>query len=369
MYGLSPDYGGIEAISLSILKSLNKDKFHVDFLFSAGVSYKYEKQITDAQGGIFYITPWGRNPIRFRWELEDFYATRSGYDYVWIHTSAASNIMILTTTRCCTRARIIVHSHGVFFECRNFLKRYVLHFLHNLNQTKLTQLTDHAFSCSAMAADWLFGVEYTKTHAVKIVKNAVAVNAFRFDSKIREHYRKLLNIDKAIVLMHVGRFCLEKNQRFLIEVFCELLKKNSNYRLVFVGDGDTRKEMMQKASEGKLDGYIQFLGHRDDVCQLLQAADLFLLPSLCEGLPVTIIEAQAAGLPCLITDTITNEVAVTNLVRYLPLEAGYAYWANQILETVPNQERRGFAIKVESSGFGIRRMVDDIENLLELHVS
>lgn len=368
MYGLSAEWGGIETIAISILERLDKKRFHVDFLLSAGTPCAYENKITTAGGGVHYITPWGRNPIRFQMELKRFYASKPSYHYVWIHTSAASNITILTVTKRYTQARTILHSHGTSFECKNPLKRYILMHLHKRNQTKLGQLVDHAFACSAMAAAWLFGADYAQTHQVNIIKDAIDAASFRIDDEIRARYRKMLAVDRSLVLMHVGRFSLPKNQSFLLDVYRELENRKLDYRLIFIGDGEMKSDVMQKAKKYKLDKKVQFLGHREDIRQLLQAADLMVLPSLFEGLCISLIEAQAAGLPCFVSDAIPPEAAITNLVHYLSLEAGSAFWANKIAETMPKQERIDTTAEIEKANFDLKQMVHELEDLLSSNI-
>ena len=364
MYGLSADWGGVEAVAISILERLNKERFQVDFLLSAGAVCAYEKRITAAGGGVYYVTPWGRNPIRFQMELKRFFASKPRYDYVWVHTAAASNITILKATKLYTQAKTIVHSHGTSFECKNRMKRYFLMRLHKKNQARLRHLVDHAFACSAEAGAWLFGPDYARTHRIHIIKNAVDAAAFCVDDTVRAQYRRLLALEQSLVIIHIGRFSLAKNQSFLLDIFHDLGNRKLNYRLVFVGDGEMKPGVVQKAVKYKFDEKVQFLGHRDDIPQLLQAADLMVMPSLFEGLPITLIEAQAAGLPCFVSDVITPEAAITNLVHYLPLDAGSALWATTIAETMPKQQRRVTTADIEKANFDIRHMVHGIENLL-----
>ena len=153
------------------------------------------------------------------------------------------------------------------------MKRYFLMRLHKKNQARLRHLVDHAFACSAEAGAWLFGPDYARTHRIHIIKNAVDAAAFCVDDTVRAQYRRLLALEQSLVIIHIGRFSLAKNQSFLLDIFHDLENRKLNYRLVFVGDGEMKPGVVQKAVKYKFDEKVQFLGHRDDIPQLLQAAE------------------------------------------------------------------------------------------------
>lgn len=173
---------------------------------------------------------------------------------------------------------------------------------------------------------------FGESSQIEVLNNAVDTAAFVPNAHVRVAYRKKLNIDdNTVVIGHIGRFFEPKNHEFLIEVFSELYKKRKNFHLILVGDGDLRNKIEKKAEELSLTGCISFLGNRSDIPELLSSFDLFLFPSLWEGLPLTLIEAQAAQLPCFVSDSVTKAVNRSNLMTYLPLEAGAEKWAEAIL--------------------------------------
>ena len=195
---------------------------------------------------------------------------------------------------------------------------------------------------------------------VEVLNNAVDTVAFAHNADNRAAYRKALNIhDDTVVIGHIGRFFEPKNHEFLIEIFSELCKKSRKFHLVLVGDGDLRKKIEEKVKALSLEGRVSFLGNRSDIPALLSAFDLFLFPSLWEGLPLTLIEAQAAELPCFVSDAVTRAVERSNLMTYLPLAIGAEKWAEAIL----SYEKK----PVEYSGLSEYDIHTVLDHLLHLY--
>ena len=181
---------------------------------------------------------------------------------------------------------------------------------------------------------------FGENRRVEVLNNAVDTAAYAPTPERRAAYRKELSInDDTIAIGHVGRFFEPKNHEFLIDVFSELHKKCEKYHLVLVGEGELKGKIEEKVKALSLDGCVSFLGNRIDIPQLLSAFDIFLFPSLWEGLPLTLIEAQAAKLPCFVSDTVTKAVDCSNLMTYLPLDIGAEKWAEKIIEISEYKER------------------------------
>lgn len=173
---------------------------------------------------------------------------------------------------------------------------------------------------------------FGESRRVEVLQNAVDIESYSPSEEKRSAYRKELNIaDDTIVIGHVGRFFEPKNHEFLIDVFSELYRKCKKHRLVLVGDGELKGKIEEKVKALSLEDHVSFLGNRLDISGILSAFDIFLFPSLWEGLPLTLIEAQAAKLPCFVSDTVTREVDTSNLMNYIPLEIGAEKWADKIL--------------------------------------
>ncbi|MBR4962194.1 MAG: glycosyltransferase, partial [Clostridia bacterium] len=199
-----------------------------------------------------------------------------------------------------------------------------------LLQYPLRFQADYFFGCSEESGRWLFGEKVVKSSRYYILKNAVDTELYQFHPNKRREYRDNLHLEGKRVFIHVGRLHPAKNHMFLLEVFAELQKNNHDDVLRIVGDGDLREAIQSKIQELQLADNVIMLGNRSDVPELLQAADGFLFPSIWEGLPLSVIEAQAAGLPCFVSDTVTDEVCVSDLVYKLPIDQGVGCWVQKI---------------------------------------
>ncbi len=184
-------------------------------------------------------------------------------------------------------------------------------------------------ACSEKAAKWLFGTEF---QGYTILKNGIDLEKYRYDGNIRIKYRKKLGVDNKFVIGHAGRFARPKNHVFLIDIFKEIINYNASCILLMAGDGELFEDIKCKAKKYGLENKCMFLGIRDDIPELLQAMDIFVLPSLFEGFPISLIEAQTCGLPCVISGEISEEVCLLDEVKRIPLEKDAKYWAKEILK-------------------------------------
>lgn len=361
--GLSTGYGGIESIIINIIKYIDKSKYQFDFIFSSNKKCKFINDIEIHGGQIFNVTPWGKNPQMYKRDLQSIFKLNKNYDFVWINTSSASIITLQKIAKKYTNAKIIVHSHGTSLESVGFIKKTLLLILHKLNYKKFIQLTDLQFACSVEAANWLFGNQYEKeTH---IINNAIESKEYIFNYNIRDVYRKELGLLDKFVLIHVGRITKVKNHSFLIEIFREINKRNPDSRLIIVGDGDMEKDTRTRVKYSNLEDKVLFMGPRDDISNLLMAADLFVLPSFSEGLPLVTIEAQASGLKSIVSSVVPIEAKITNLVEFCSLDQSAEYWAKVILSSV-DYERLDMSKEIVKAGFDITSTVLKIEDLLNV---
>jgi len=197
-----------------------------------------------------------------------------------------------------------------------------------------------------------------------MIPNAVDTKKFAYNEEIRRQMRESLGInDDAIVCGHVGRLHPAKNHIFLLEVFRDFLKVQSNAILLLVGDGELRAEIEEKITSLGIDKSVMMLGSRGDVSELLQAMDIFVFPSRWEGLPVTVVEAQASGLPCFISDTITKDVNTSSLVEYIPIDNGTQIWVDKLASA--DLTRKDVIEDIKKSGFDIE---DSAKKLSEFYM-
>ncbi|MDT8390387.1 MAG: glycosyltransferase family 1 protein [Lentisphaeria bacterium] len=222
------------------------------------------------------------------------------------------------------------------------------------------QNIDYYFACSKKAGTWLFGKKIAENRLI-LLKNAIDCKSFTFNQPTRAFKRQQLNLDGKFVIGHVGRFFPQKNHSFLIDVFAEVAARDTHATLLLVGDGDLRPIIEEKVNALGLAERVMFTGVRTDVAEMMQAMDVFLFPSLYEGLPVTLIEAQAAGLPCVTSDTITDEVAITDLVDPLSLHSPVGLWAEKVLSKRYNQ-RRDMSEAINQAGYDVDQTAAWLEN-------
>lgn len=245
-----------------------------------------------------------------------------------------SNRTIVSATKKYSLARIITHSHGSSYEERNTLKRFVLLALHYLNRPFYYKNTDFPCMCSVKSGRWYYGERYVEKKHVHYVKNGIDLQRFRYDKNVRLKYRNLFGIDDELVLFHAGRLTSVKNQRFIIDILKRLLDERVNSKLFIAGDGELREELEEYANQRGVINNVCLLGSRDDVVGLYQMADIFLLPSFHEGFPVTLVEAQATGLPCVVSTGVSDETNLTGYVRYVSLRDDISVWVRNVVDLI-----------------------------------
>ena len=209
--------------------------------------------------------------------------------------------------------------------------------------------------CSEYAGRWLFGDKAYNSGKVYLLNNAINVEKFLFNEPIREKVRKNLNIqDNTIVIGHIGRFVKQKNHDFLIDIFNQIHKKNENTILLLVGQGPLQDEIKSKVDILGLNSCVSFLGQRNDVDEMYQAFDVFILPSLYEGLPVVGVEAQSSGLLCIFSDDMTKETKILDSTKFVSLSESADYWSKLTLDSLKNYKRQDAMKEASSKCFNIR---------------
>lgn len=338
--------GGIETMLMNYYRYIDRTKLQFDFLVHRDFKADFDDEIEALGGHIYRIPPMNPLSIRYLKAIDVFFSTHS-YEIVHCHLNYKSGVVLSAAKRARIPIRIS-HAHTASMSAGfSQLARILMKPLIPLSTT-------HYFACSKNAGDAIFG---DKTYA--LLPNALDANALCFDQKIRIKMRCDLELSDAYTLIHVGRFTKEKNHTFLLDAFEELLKVEPTAVLLLAGDGELRPEIERKAADLP-EGSVRFLGVRDDVPELLQAADVFVFPSHFEGLPVTLIEAQAAGLPCIKSENVTDEAVVTDLVTSLPL-GDPKMWAEAILKkrTTPRLDQTQAII---DSGYDIHAAARKLEN-------
>ncbi|WP_369900607.1 glycosyltransferase family 1 protein [Bacillus manliponensis] len=288
--------GGAETMIMNLYRNIDRSQVQFDFLTCKEGAF--DEEIRQLGGKVYripYVTDvghWG-----YMKALRSFFTENQQYKIVHSHMDKMSGLVLREAKRIGIPHRI-AHSHNTSSEGNVLVKLYKWY----AGNAILPSAT-HLFACSEAAAQWLFEREVT------VLKNGIEYDKFAFSEKVREEMRQELELHKdTFVIGHVGRFAYQKNHLFLVEIFAQVIKVHSNSMLILVGDGPLRSKVEERVKELHIEENVKFLGVRSEVHHLLQAFDVFLFPSLHEGLPVTLIEAQGAGLPCIISNTITKEV-------------------------------------------------------------
>ncbi len=343
--------GGAETTVMSYYRNIDRSKIQFDFLVDDGAAYYYESEAVALGANIYRKPMRTRHPIRSTTLFRKILREDPDIKIVHIHTSwAKSAIDSLLAKLFGVRVRI-AHS-------RSALANPLV--LHRFLQGLLRATATHWIGCSTEAGISLFGEKAKNCEKLIIFPNARDLEPFRFDPEKRDALRQELGLERRFVLISVGRLVPEKNYGFLLDLFACTLKKLPGLVLMIAGDGAIRGELETKAAALGVGDHVRFLGRRDDIPALLQAADLFVLPSLHEGLPGSAVEAQAAGLPCLISDKVTRECKATEAVEFLPIDKGPEIWAERIL-SYRAYARRDTIEDVRSAGFGIRDAAKKLE--------
>lgn len=275
-----------------------------------------------------------------------------GFDAIHLHTSSWRGFLIEEIAMEMGIRRVIVHSHSTGIdasdkELRDRLARENEAYRKQFSMDYATDLC----ACSRQAADWLFGPQIPRDR-IRIMPNAVDVERYGYDPEKREKIRKALGVEKKTVVGNIGRYSYSKNQEFLIRAFARAYEKNRDLFLLFLGEGELLGEMEKLAGKLGIAGSMRCLGWQKNVEDYLQGMDVFCLPSRFEGLPISAVEAQAAGLRCLISDRVSREVSITALASFLPLDV--QTWAQAILSCRADAPRRRWDAEIEDAGYDIR---------------
>ena len=339
--------GGLETMLMNYYRAIDRTKVQFDFLTHRDFRADYDEEIEALGGKIFRLpnlNPFSRSYLG---ALDRFFREHPEYRIVHSHLDCMSAIPLKAAKKHGVPVRIgHAHNSNQPRDAKYLLKL----FFKRMIAGQATQL----FACSEEAGRWMFG-----NADFRVLNNAIDAGKYAFDADIRSTVRRELGLPAdALVVGHVGRFDPQKNHRFLVEIF---EKMPEDARLLLVGDGVLRPDVERQAEALGIRDRVLFTGVRTDVDRLLQAMDVFLMPSLFEGLPVSIVEAQAAGLPCLISDKVPIECKKTELVTQIPLDASPDEWAEAVLSAA-EAPRENTLAQIREAGFDIRANAEWLQN-------
>lgn len=349
---------GITQYILNMLSVMDTENIHFDILSFKNHRLKAWCEKNSTEYFELDISPY-KNPKGYTAFLKNVFS--KGYNVVHFHLSSISDLRIFKFARKSGAKRIIVHSHNSFTDVPSKLRRIVFGNLHKILRIFANKYSDYKCACSPVAAEWMFGKNKGRT--ATIMNNAVDISKFAYNETHRNDLRESLNITTKYVVGHIGRFSVQKNQKFLLDTFKELSKKRDDCTLLLIGNGELTDNVKQHAKDLKLENKVVFVDFQEDIYRYYSAMDLFVMPSLFEGLPITLVEAQANSLKSLVSDVITKSSDLTGLVEFMSLNDGYEKWAERIDKKLESCERVDRAEKIEQSGFSLGGQAKVISDL------
>lgn len=341
------DVGGIEASVMNIYRYIDKEKVVFDFLVHRPNEGYYEEEIRRYGGKIYRAEAF--QPLKLRkYEKSCMEILKAHPEYKVFHAHQELNMWTLKYAKKAGIPCRLAHSHNAktVINLKFFFLLYQKFFVKKY-------CTD-MFMCSTPAGEWSYGKKDVQAGKVKMSRNGIEADRFRYDEKVRKEVRQEIGAGDKIVFGHAGRFMQQKNHTFLLDIFYEIHKKNPNTMLVLCGEGRLEEDIRTKIKDYKLEEDVHLLGVRGDMDRMYQGWDMMLFPSLWEGLPVTAIEAQTSGLPILMSDVITPEVEVTDAVKKLSLKQPAEIWAKEALDFVERYQRKDHYQEIIDAGFDIK---------------
>lgn len=346
--------GGVEAVVMNYYRNIDRDKIQFDFLCDSDSTNIPYDEIEKLGGRVILIPPY-QKVFEYQKELIKIFK-QNKYKIVHSHINTLSVFPLRAAKKTGVPIRI-AHSHSTTNKAekkKNMMKMVLRPFS--------KKYATNYFACTEHAGRWLFGNKEYDNGNVYILNNAIDLDKFKYNEKIRIKKRKELNIENdTLVIGHIGRFVPQKNHTFLIDIFNELHKKKKNSMLLLIGQGPLMDEIEQKVEMLGLSDSVEFLGQRDDVNELYNVMDLFLFSSLYEGLGMVLIEAQANGLPCIASTEVPRIARVSDKISFINLDDQMEIWVNTIIKYLNNIDRYKINFTNEINKYDIKKEAKKLE--------
>ena len=349
------DLGGAETLIMNLYRNFNREEVQFDFLCHNRIEAKYTDEIKSLGGRLYMVEGISHVGLfNYQKNLYKFFKNHPEYQIVHSHQNDLSGIILKQAAKAGVKVRI-THSHTEYHH-KSLKKKAIFEiFKHYVNKH-----TTDAFACAKPAGEMLYTGK--RLENFKVIHNGIDTEKFAFSSENRKRLREELNLGENPVICHVGRFAKVKNHGFIIDVFNEFLKVYSNAKLMLIGEGELLSEMKEKVKTLGIEDGVLFLGPRTDVNALMSVADIFLFPSIHEGLPVSVVEAQCSGLRILTSDTISKDTVITDLIERMSLSDSAQCWAYKLCNLCenPSANRNHYSKKVAANGFSAKEIADSL---------
>lgn len=352
--------GGITKFVLRLWKYIDRERFHFDFV-TMSKKLDFADQLEQEGCKIFYLSAYAEDD-RKTFVEEVKHILKNDYDIVHLHTSWWRGFLLEQLAREAGVPKIIIHSHNTDVHIKENQSREDARRLHYEQRNLLTdKMATDFIACSEDASQWLYGERISKDK-IRIIPYAIEVEEYQYDETVRDSYRSKLGLaPDDFVIGHVGRFAYQKNHEFLIDVFKDVAKINAKAKLILIGIGELEDKIKSQVHMYDLEDRVFFMEKREDVSSLMQAMDVFAFPSRFEGFGIVLIEAQAAGLKCVVSEEIPEIAKITDLVEFLPFDR--ELWVDRVLECSKGYKRRNTSDILESAGYGMNALAKKFEEI------
>lgn len=352
----SLERGGAETFLINLYRHIDRSKIQFDFvIYDEPSENGYYQEVIALGGKVFKVPPKSKGIFKSLRQLKKIIKENS-YKSVWRYTESCYGAIDLIIAKSSGVSDIVLNSRSSYTD--SILQRII----HYMIKPFLPFFVSKNYACGELAGKWMFG-----KHSFEVMDNGIEVDDFRYDEEVRNRHWQEFQLQDKIVIGHVGRFHPVKNHKLIIDVFEKLKERVPESVLVLVGEGELLPQIKELVKEKHLENDVLFLGSRRDVPEMLHMMDLFIMPSLFEGFPRAFLEAQAAGLPCVVSSTISKEVDVTGNVSFVELDAPVELWADQIIQRCGSKKEDNVDL-LKEAGYNIKDVAMKIEkNILETY--
>lgn len=351
-YGLSSNLGGIETYLYKLYSNIDRSEYEFDFLINGFKKPYWHDEFTLMGSKFYHVTNRRKNPLKNIEDISNIFKNEK-FDIIHFHLNSLSYtapVHYALKYNC----PVIVHSRNA-----GILKSKITRTFHKINSIRLPQDKITKLAVSDYAGEWMFKSQKDVT----VINNGIEIEKYKYNINSRHKIRKELGLSEEKAIVHIGAMREQKNHMFLLEVFSKVIEKGINSKLILIGEGNLMQEVEKRIDQLNIKENVLLVGNRNDVSDILSASDIFLFPSFYEGFPNAVLEAQTSGLPCLITDKITDEVIVNENCVAMSLDSTANEWAQKLLTLEECEDRYKAAIDVEEKGLSVKNEISKIEKI------
>ena len=363
VFGITDNPGGVESVIMNYYRNIDRKKIQFDFLCNTE-KVAYSEEIERLGGQIYKVTARSTNRKKFYQELEEFFKNHSNeYIAIWVNVCSLANIDYLKYAKKYNIKTRIIHAHN-----SQNMDSFLRGLLHRFNKIIISKYATDFWSCSEEASKWFYNYKIINSNEYKLINNAIDCDLYKYDSEVRKKCRKDLKLENKFIFSNIGRLHFQKNQEFIIKIFKEIHLVDKETVLLLIGDGPDKEYLKELVNKNGLNDSVIFLGIRKDIPQLLQATDILLFPSLFEGLPLVLVEAQASDVVIFTSENRIDDKVVLKEqnFNFISLDYDEKYWSKIIINKMKNMPKRNNNVKqIVEKGFDIKFEAKKLETFFE----